>query len=209
MLDITQTGFISECLEVLVKSGFISRDYTWKISSGEPSRLSHFRLSDNYIRFYLKYIDKSRLKIENNHFAFKSLASLPGWETIMGLQFENLVLRNRENIKEILNIKPEEVISDNPFFQRKTIRNAGCQIDYMIQTKFGGLYICEIKFSKHSVRKEIITEVQQKLGKLSYPRGFSCRPVLIHVNGIHEDVVDSGYFAEIINFGDLLTVLKN
>lgn len=209
LLDITQTGFISECLEDLVKSGFVSRDYTWKISSGDASKLSHFRLSDNYIRFYLKYIDKSRLKIEGNHFAFKSLASLSGWETMMGLQFENLVLRNRENIKEILNIKPEEVISDNPFFQRKTARNAGCQIDYMIQTKFGGLYICEAKFSKHSIGKDILPEVQQKIDKLSYPKGFSCRPILIHVNGVHEDVVDSGYFAEIINFGDFLTTLKN
>ncbi|MBP9691702.1 MAG: AAA family ATPase [Alphaproteobacteria bacterium] len=202
LLAITQAGFISECLDDLVKSGFVSRDYTWKISSGEVSRLSHFRLSDNYIRFYLKYIDKAHFKIENNDFAFKSLGSLPGWETMMGLQFENLVLRNRKYIKEVLNIKPDEIISDNPFFQRKTAKQAGCQIDYMIQTKFGGLYLCEIKFSKHPIGKDIIPEVQQKLDSLNYPKGFSCRPILIHVNGVHEDVIDSGFFAEIIDFGD-------
>ncbi len=204
LLDITQAGFISECLDDLVKSGFVSRDYTWKISSGEASRLSHFRLSDNYIRFYLKYIDKALLKIDNDDFAFKSLGSLPGWETMMGLQFENLVLKNRKNIKELLNIKSEEVISDNPFFQRETSKQEGCQIDYMIQTKFGGLYICEVKFSKNPIGKDIITEVQQKLDKLSYPKGFSCRPVLIHVNGVHEDVIDSGFFAEIIDFSEQL-----
>ena len=204
-LKITQTGFISTCLEDLVKSGFISRDYTWQISSGDVSRLSHFRLSDNYIRFYLKYIDRARLKIENNEFAFKSLASLPSWDIIMGLQFENLVLSNRMYIKNYLGIKPEEVIADNPFFQRKTNQYPGCQIDYLIQTKFGNLYICEVKFSKHPIGKEVIKEGEQKLKSLSYPKGFSCRLVLIHVNGVHEDVIDSGFFAEVIDFGQLLT----
>ncbi|WP_238375380.1 AAA family ATPase [Rickettsia massiliae] len=205
MLNIGQTGFISEYLDNLMKSGFISRDYTWHITSGEVSKLSHFRLSDNYLRFYLKYIDKNRLRIENNEFTFKSLASLPGLETIISLQFENLVLKNRKYIKECLYITPEEVISDNPFFQKKTTRYPGCQIDYLIQTKFGGLYICEIKFSKHPITYSIIDEVQKKLDRLYYPKGFSCRPVLIHVNGVHEDVIDSGFFAAIIDFGNLLT----
>lgn len=204
-LGITQTGFVSECLEDLLSSGFIRRDYTWQILSGETSRLSHFRLSDNYIRFYLKYIDKVLLKIENNDFALKSLSSLPGWDTVMGLQFENLVLKNKQYIKDFLGIKPEEVVSDNPFFQRKTLKHPGCQIDYLIQTKFGGLYACEIKFSKHPIKKDIIHEVGHKLERLRYPKGFSCRPILIHVNGVHEDVVDSGFFAEIFDFGELLT----
>lgn len=203
-LNVTQAGFISEYLEDLVKSGFITRDYTWHIASGEISKLSHFRLSDNYLRFYLKYIDKNRQRIENNEFAFKSLASLPGWEGIMGLQFENLVLKNRSYIKECLHISPEEVISDNPFFQRKSGRYSGCQIDYLIQTKFGGLYICEAKFSKHPIAPTIINEVQKKLDSLHYPKGFSCRPILIHVNGVQEEVIDSGFFAKIIDFGGLL-----
>lgn len=203
-LGVTRTGFISGCLDDLAKSGFISRDYTWQPSSGEVSKLSHFRLSDNYIRFYLKYIDKNQLKINNNEFAFKSLTSLSGWETMMSLQFENLVLANRMYIKNYLDIKPEEVIADNPFFQRATHRIPGCQIDYLIQTKFGNLYVCEVKFSKHPIGKETIGEVQQKLEKLRYPKGFSCRPVLIHVNGVHEDVSNSGFFAEIIDFGRFL-----
>lgn len=204
-LNITQAGFISEYLDDLVKSGFITRDYTWNIVSGEISRLSYFRLSDNYLRFYLKYIDKNRLRIENDEFSLKSLSSLPNWEGIMGLQFENLVLKNRNYIKECLHIVPEEIISDNPFFQRKSGRYLGCQIDYLIQTKFGGLYICEIKFSKQLITPDVISEVQKKMDNLRYPKGFSCRPVLIHVNGVQENVIDSGFFADVINFANLLT----
>ena len=200
-LEVEATGFVGEYLDDLVKSGFISRDYTWHVSSGGFSKLSHFRLSDNYVRFYLKYIDKNRPRIENGDFVFKSLAALPGWESMMGFQFENLVIKNRKYIRKALNIKPEEVVSDNPFFQRKTARQLGCQIDYLVQTKFGGLFVCEIKFSKYPVMPTVIAEVQQKLDRLVYPKGFSCRPVLIHVNGVHEDVIDSGFFAEIIDFG--------
>lgn len=202
-LNITQTGFISEYLDDLVKAGFISRDYTWHLPSGDVAKLSHFRLSDNYLRFYLRYIDKNIQKIQNGDFNFKSLALLPNWETIIGLQFENLVLKNRPYIKKLLRIGQDEVVSDNPFFQRKTNRIPGCQIDYLIQTKFGNLYLCEIKFSKTPIEKKVIAEVKKKVDSLFYPKGFSCRPILIHVNGVQDEVIESGFFADIIDFGDI------
>lgn len=203
-LKIGQTGFISHYLDDLIKSGFISRDYTWDLKSGKPSKLSHFRLSDNYLRFYLKYIDKNRIKIDNNAFSFKSLSLLPNWESIMGLQFETLVLKNRSFIKTCLNLTSDEIVSDNPFFQRKTLQYPGCQIDYLIHSTFGTLYLCEIKFKKQEIGLEIIKEMKQKLTNFYTPKGFSCRPVLIHVNGVREEVVESGFFSNIIDFSDLL-----
>jgi hypothetical protein len=62
----------------------------------------------------------------------------------MGLQFENLVLNSRIELHRLMHVNPEEIVNDNPFYQRQTIRQAGCQIDYMIQLKYGTLYICEI-----------------------------------------------------------------
>lgn len=50
----------------------------------------------------------------------KSLSNFPGWTSIMGLQFENLVLNNRKRIWEILEIKADEIIWDNSFFQQQT-----------------------------------------------------------------------------------------
>lgn len=204
-LGVARSGFVSEYLEDLIKSGFVTRDYTWHLESGEVSRLSHFRLSDNFVRFYLKYIEKNLPKIENDDFTKKSLSSLPGWDTIMGLQFENLVLKNRRYIKKCLAISPDEVISDNPFFQRKTEKFPGCQIDYLIQTTFKGLWLCEFKFSKGRIGMRVIKEVQRKIDNLIVPKGFSIRPVLVQVNGVQKSVEDAGFFAKIINFGDLLS----
>lgn len=201
-LGVEMTGLFSEYLEELVLSGFIKRDYTWHIKTGQDSKLSKYRLSDNYLRFYLRYIEKYRTKIDRGGFQFKSLISLPEWNTIMGLQFENLILNNRKMLHSFLGISQEDIISENPFYQTRTSKQAGCQIDYMVETRFHTLYIFEIKFSKHVIQTDIIKEVQSKIDNLSRPKGFSCRPVLIHVNGVSDDLIENDYFASIVDAGD-------
>ncbi len=122
----------------------------------------------------------------------------------MGFQCENLVLHNRQQLRRILNIPAEDVICENPYFQKGKANVPGCQIDYLIQTKFGTLYVCEIKFSKSPIGSSILQEMDTKLQALKIPRGFSLRPVLIHVNGVTEDVIDADYFAAIVDLSQLL-----
>lgn len=203
-LHVAMTGLLSDYLDELLVSGFIKRDYAWHIKTGHDAKLSKYRLSDNYLRYYLRYIEKYRAKIDRDAFELKSITSLPEWYTMMGLQFENLVLNNRHCIQQALGIRPEDVVNDNQFFQNPTSKQRGCQIDYLIQTKFDTLYVCEIKFSKHPVGLEVITEIQQKIDHLKRPKEFSCRPVLIHVNGVSEDVVDNDYFSAIIDMSVFL-----
>ena len=200
-----RSGVLSENLDDLIKSGFVKRDHTWLISTRKQSKLSRFRLSDNYLRFYLKYIDVNLLKINKDDFNFTSLTDLPGWDSMMGLQFENFVLQNYHYIYEELGLTPSDIVFSNPFFQRKTSKMPGCQIDFLIQAKFGALYVCEVKFSRHPIGMGVVSQMQQKLIRLSYPKGYSIRPVLIHVNGVHEEVVRSGFFGNIIDFGRILT----
>ena len=203
-LDVAQTGRMTGYLQELELSGFIKRDYSWNIKTGQDSDLSKYRLSDNYLRFYLKYIEKYKTKIERNNFTFKSLTALPEWFTILGLQFENLVLNNRHIIWQKLGVRSEDIVSENPFFQRSTKTTAGCQIDYMIQTKHSCLYVCEIKFSKNQIGASVINEIQEKINRIKKPKRFSCRPVLIHVSEVSQEIIDSDFFAEIIDFGDFL-----
>lgn len=197
-------GHMSNHLNNLIRSGFVRRDFTWSIKHSEESSLSRYRLADNYIRFYLKYIEKNKIKITNKHFGQTSLTALPGFQSIMGLQFENLVLNNREFIWEKLKLYPEDIIVDNPYFQRPQLRMRGCQIDYLIQTKANVLYACEIKFSKQEIKTDIIDEMKKKLSHFYLPRGFSIMPVLIHVNGVNDRIVDAEYFSHLIDFTEAL-----
>jgi hypothetical protein len=80
----------------------------------------------------------------------------------------------------------------------------GVQIDYLIQTRFNTLFVCEIKFSRPSLDKNIISEVQNKINAISKPHKLACIPILIHVNGVDDSVIEKGYFMKIFNFGSLL-----
>lgn len=180
------------------------RDYSWSPRTGETAKRSRFRLRDNYLRFYLKYIHANLDQIERDDYELLSLGSVPEWPAIMGLQFENLVLNSRRALRDILHIDPHEVLNQNPYFQRKTKTDPGCQIDYLVQTRFGSLYVCEIRFSNHPVGTSVIQEVKDKIAAFKRLKGISYRPVLIHVNGVTNDVVDSRYFSAIVDAGTLL-----
>lgn len=205
-LGVEHSGRIFQYVEELQLAGFIQREWSWHLDTGLDGKLSRYRLRDNYLRFYLKYIEKNRTKIERKSFELKSLSALPGWESMMALQFENLVLNNRSFIWKTLRIRPEDILSENPFFQHKTKIQRGCQIDYLIQTRFGSLYVCEIKFSKNSVQLSVIDDVRQKIERIKKPKGLSCRPILIHVGGVHSDIEESGFFSDIIDFGEIFTI---
>lgn len=201
----SKSGALTDYLNNLIEAGFVTRNYTWNIKTGKESpRISHYRLSDNYIRFYLRYIAPQLSKIERDDFRSVSPSNLPGWDTVMGLQFENLVLKNRHKIKEYLRIRPEDVIIDNPYFQRHTTTHPGLQVDYLIQTRYKVLFFCEIKFSRQEIKTNIISETQEKLNKAKVPRGMACCPVLIHMNGVENGAVDNQYFTEIIDFSTFL-----
>jgi len=131
---------------------------------------------------------------------------LSGWDTIIALQFENLVLNDRAYLWQQLGIGYENIISENPFFQHKTVAQKGCQIDYLIQTRFSS-YVCEIKFSKDKITNKVIDEAKEKIKRLKRPKGMSCRPVLIHVNGVEDSVIEQDYFSEIIDFSRAFDVV--
>ncbi|MCB1118731.1 MAG: AAA family ATPase [Chlamydiia bacterium] len=198
-LEIQKSGTVSEYLEDLEKIGYIARDHTWRIKEGVLSPLSHYRLRDNYLRFYLRTIAPRKDSIIRG-----ATFEPPNWSSMMGLQFENLVLNHRHKLFTILKIPLEDILVDNPYFQNQTKTQSACQIDFLIQTKHQNLIICEIKFSKGPVSKGIIEEVQQKVERIIVPKGFSKRCVLIHVNGVADTVEESGYFSQIVAFSDLL-----
>ena len=122
----------------------------------------------------------------------------------MGLQFENLVLNNRDLIWQKLHITPDLITNDNAFFQRGTAKIKGCQIDYLIQTRLNTLYLCEVRFSKKPIGLQVIKDMRAKMSAIATPRNFAKLPVLIHVNGVQESVVESGFFSHIIDFSEFL-----
>lgn len=142
--------------------------------------------------------------IEAGSYATVSPTTLPGWNSMLGVQFENVVLKNRELIHETLGINPVDIVASGAYFQRQRTRQQGCQIDYLIQTKYKTLLVCEIKFSQNPISMSVISSVKDKITKLIVPRGFAVVPVLIHVGEVTETVSDAGYFVNIIDLSKYL-----
>jgi AAA+ ATPase superfamily predicted ATPase len=203
-LKLQSGGEFTEYLDDLQVGGFIEKDYTWNIKTQAISSMCHYRLKDNYTRFYLKYILPNKVKIEKGLLTDISINNLPGWQTILALQFENLVNNNHNKILEILGISGVDVIMANPYFQRATSRQHGCQIDYLIQTKQDVVYICEIKFSREPITTNVISEVREKINRVAMPKHISRRAVLIHANGVSDSVIESDFFVKIIDFSQFL-----
>ncbi|NGX41784.1 MAG: hypothetical protein K940chlam7_00057 [Chlamydiae bacterium] len=200
VLGMERGGRLSEYLYELETAGFISQDQTWHIKTGKIAKPRKYRLKDNYLRFYLKYIAPNLSRIDQDRYQFNPAQ----WPTIFGLQFENLVLSNRKQILELLYIDSHDVLWDNPYFQKSTTKKAGCQIDYLIQTRDRTLYLCEIKFSQNPVSAKVIEQVERKIKALPLPRGFSVRPILIHVNGVSDQVQAKEFFSRTLDFSQLL-----
>lgn len=95
-IGVNSSGRLSEYLWELELAGFITRGFTWSLKSTNDSKLSEYRISDNYIRFYLKYVEGNLVRVRRDQYVPKSLASLSDWYSVLGLQFENIVLNNRE-----------------------------------------------------------------------------------------------------------------
>ena len=118
-LSYAHSGVLSDYLKNLTVSGFITKHSTWSIKTGLKKKSSLYRLSDNYLRFYLHYIEPNLSKIEQGSFSNGSLSGLPGWEPMLGLQLENLLLKNRLLIFQALGIHPQDIIMNNPYIQKK------------------------------------------------------------------------------------------
>jgi hypothetical protein len=145
-------------------------------------------------------------RIEKGGVKVESLYQIPGFDSILGLQFENLILANRELIYPELNLKSGQIIAAAPHIQRKTtINNGACQIDLLIHTDFDVYFVCEFKCQK-IIDRTIIAQMRKKLETLSVPKRSGVKPVLVYAGEIHQPHLEemTNYFYKMISFQDLL-----
>jgi AAA+ ATPase superfamily predicted ATPase len=202
-LKYSSSGSLSKHLQSLEVCGFISKHPQWSLKTGKSRRLMLYRLSDNYLRFYIHYIEPNLTKIHQGSLIEVPLSGLPGWEPMLGFQLENLLLKNRSLIYKALGIHPQDIVTDNPYLQRASGRKSGSQIDYMIQTYSNTLFICEIKMRRRELGLEVIEEMKDKIAALSIPKGFGISPVLLHLGPASDALLSSRYFYRILDIAEL------
>ena len=198
-LGVERGGSLGASLDELVEAGFVAKDEVLNPRTWRPSRLARYRLCDNYARFYLKYVEPHIADIKGGRYEFESLAELPGWQTIMGLQFENLVLNRVMDFKDALHLQGATVRSAAPY---RTEGKGGVQVDLMVQTD-DVMYVVETKRRKQ-IRASIIEEVKEKIEKIRRPKSISVRKGVVYEGELAPSVRRTGYFDALIDVGALI-----
>lgn len=195
-------GSLTDALGELVAAGFVSEDRGLTPGTGKAVREVRYRICDNYVRFYLRFVAPRGEAIRKGFFRLASMDQLPGWKSILGTQFETLVLNNLPQIAPLLGLGNALVLSAAPFVRNATKRGEGTQIDLLVQTRTA-LHVVEIK-RRALISASVEDEVREKIKRLRVPRGLSVRTALVYAGELAPEVAERGYFDALVPVERLL-----
>jgi len=202
LMDKERSGYLGACLSDLELSGFIRKFDIGTLGYRNRSRLHQYRIIDNYLRFYLKYVAPLAVKIRQGLYRDAGLESVIPWDTVLGIQFETLVINNLITVLRLLQIDPVSVLRAGPYMQRVTNRTQACQVDLLIETRHT-VFVGEIK-CRRAIGADVIDEVAEKMARLRPPAGKTMRPFLVCEGAVGADVAAGRFFDRIITFADML-----
>ncbi|OMP75303.1 ATP-binding protein [[Flexibacter] sp. ATCC 35208] len=157
--SLSSGGRATLLLDELMESGFITNYIPYE----KNVRDNIYKLSDEYSRFYLKYIENGRASGEGT---WIKLSAQPTWKSWSGLAFESICLKHTKEIKVALGISgvyTEESIWR--YVSEKDDEGTVTQIDLLLDRNDFCISICEMKFStsEFSIDKTYSIELKNKL----------------------------------------------
>jgi hypothetical protein len=204
LIDFPQSGTLSTMMEHLIVAGFVQKNQLWSFKTARQLKQSLYRIADPYMRFYLNVILQNLQKISSGGFQDVPISSIQGFEAHIGLQLEYLLIQNRLLLLKAMGVIPADIVRDGPYRQTATTTQAGCQIDYLVQTATNNLFVCEFKLSRRELGVDIMKEMQVKIDALKVPRGFAPVPALFHLSGVSHKVSTAFYFYRIVDIASFL-----
>ncbi len=168
-------GTGKKVLKELEQSGFIM--------SFKPifnkKRGTYYRLFDEYVAFYLRWIEPIRFSLERKALeqgSWQEMQSTPEWYSWLGYAFESVCYKHLSKIKKALKLSPsaesgtwrhipnaKSADSDNN--NRDNKNNRGAQIDLLFDRKDDAITLCEIKYSEEPfiLTKEQVENLQRRV----------------------------------------------
>jgi AAA+ ATPase superfamily predicted ATPase len=155
--DLSTGGTATLLLEELTESGFISAYLPFE----KTLRDSIYKLSDEYSRFYIKFMENSRATGAGT---WTKLSTSPSWKSWSGTAFESVCLKHTKEIKAALGIAG--VYTEESAWRYVPGKGQpGAQIDLLFDRRDFCISICEIKFSDtpFTIDKAYAAELIRKL----------------------------------------------
>ncbi|PPE03149.1 AAA family ATPase [Holospora curviuscula] len=124
-IKFAHSGTLSKMIDHFIVAGFVVKQYLWSFKTAEPLKQSWYRISDLYMRFYLKVIKPNLGATEDGGFDQVPLSTMPGVKTHMGLHLESLLMQNRHLLLQKLGILLIDIVRSSPYIQTKTTTQQG------------------------------------------------------------------------------------
>jgi uncharacterized protein len=196
----TSGGRLSNIIEELETAGFI----TSYVPYGKNKRNTIYKLTDPYVLFYLKYVQKTVINSKN---IWHYLTNTPSWHAWSGLAFENLCMIHISEIKKQLGISG--VFSNESLWWHKGNETMnGAQIDLLIDRADNIINICEIKYTsdRFIVDKKYDSNLQNKISSFKHfsKTRKSIFVTFITVNGIIENKFTLDYLKHQVIIGEII-----
>lgn len=185
-------GHLSDSLCELVEAGFLSVDEGLNPSSAKEAREVRYRICDNYVRFYLKFILPRKRAIERGTYKFTTMDRVSGWDSVMGLQFETLVRNNLSALLPLVGMGNTVLTSAAPYVRRGKRKGEGVQVDLLLQAR-RSVCVVEIKRRKF-VPASVQDDVRDKIRRLKVSRDISVRTALVYDGELAPEIEEDNYF---------------
>lgn len=163
----------------------------------------YYRLIDEYVYFYLKWIEPIKSTLQKNSMPagyWLSKQQTSEWSIWLGYSFESFCLKHISLIRQALSIPPDAVAHSWRYVPRKNSDNRGAQIDLLFDRNDDAITICEIKYTEEpfTITKEYLDNLQKKMTVYKEQTGTKKQLFLaiISANGIKNN-----YYAEQIVSG--------
>ena len=193
-LSIDRNGHLTRHLEELESAGFVARDGGLNPETGNPAKIVQYRIRDNYTRFYLHHMEPRMAAIKAGSFAFETLDGLAGWQSILGLQFEALVVNHYGELLPMLNPGGNLILSAAPYCKRG---KDGVQVDLLLQMR-NAVELVEVKRTRH-IDEAVEAEMERKVAKMPIRGRKSVRTALVYDGELSPAIRENGYFDIIVS----------
>ncbi|MCK4760747.1 MAG: AAA family ATPase [Candidatus Aminicenantes bacterium] len=193
-------GTLKNSLELLINAELI--DFYISVDKGWNTKFKKYRLGDEFLVFYFKYIEPNIRLIKTGGqirlFEKVSVESLNVW---LGFAFERFCLKQAGYFAGIMGFG-EEMLLASPYFRRG---DPGFQVDLIYKRVDRVITACEIKYSNERISTKIIPGMEKKCAALEIPRGHTLEKGLISVYGPDEALRDSCYFNHYVTVEDIVS----
>ena len=197
-LGMTSSGGVKLYLENLEKASFITH-YT-PYDRTINGKLKRYKLTDEYLRFYFKYMrpNINIIQQNKNRNLFSQLVK-PVWKSWLGFSFENFCMKNAMLLAEKMGFE-NYVVNFGPIFRKG---DTHFQVDLVYLRSDKVITLCEIKYTDGLITAKIINEIEKKCKLIELPRGYTLEKALISRFGADDVLVELEYFNHIITVEDL------